>query len=76
MCSPGKGARPCGRDPNEVEALLRERDLGETVCPVDGRAPGQHGWSGKPPPKATPELRDHLRRIGVKEHALPEVEAR
>lgn len=34
----------CNRDPNEVEALLRERGLGETVCPDDGLRPGEHGW--------------------------------
>lgn len=36
----------CGRNPNEVEELLAGRGLLECVCPEDGLAPGQHGWSG------------------------------
>lgn len=39
----------CKRDPNEVEALLRQRGLGESVCPADGLRPGQHGWSAAYP---------------------------
>lgn len=39
----------CNRDPNEVEALLRKRGLGESVCPNDGLRPGQHGWSAAKP---------------------------